>query len=61
MRRPAKVLAEILNRASVGLQGKRLVIRKIVFEFTVLPHTDGAGRRVSPGIEPCFRPQSGLL
>jgi hypothetical protein len=45
IRRPAKMLAENVNRALAGLH------QKMALESTLRLHNDGAARRVSAGIE----------
>jgi hypothetical protein len=57
IRRPTKILAEILNRASAGLQERAIWSseKTAALDSTLPLQTDGAGRRVSVGIESCFR------
>ena len=44
-----------------GFKKQSLVFRTIADESKLPPHSDGAARRVSEGIESCFRPQSEFL
>ena len=43
------MLAENVNRALAGLQGKAVGHHKIALESTLRLHNDGAAGRVSPG------------
>ena len=54
IRRPAKMLAENVNRALAGLR------QKIALESMLRLHNDGAARRVSAGIESGLHAQSGF-
>ena len=55
------MLAENVNRALAGLQGKAFGHHKIALESTLPQHNDGAARRVSERIESCTQSQSGSL
>jgi hypothetical protein len=55
------MLAEKVNRASAGLQGKAVGHHKMALESTLRLHNDGAARRVSAGTESCFHAQSESL
>jgi hypothetical protein len=55
------MLAENVNRALAGLQGKAFGHQKMALESTLRLHNDGAARRVSAGIESGPHAQSGFL
>jgi hypothetical protein len=55
------MLAEKLDRALAGLQGKAFGHQKMALESTLRLHNDGAARRVSAGIESGPHAQSGFL
>ena len=55
------MLAENLNRALVGLQGKAFGHQKMALESTLRLLNDGAARRVSAGIESGLHVQSEFL
>jgi hypothetical protein len=61
IRQPAKMLAANVDRAWARLQEKAFGHQKIVLESTLLPHNDGAARRVSERIESCFHAQREFL
>jgi hypothetical protein len=54
------MLAENVDRALAGLQGKAFGHKKMALESTLRLHNDGAARRVSAGIE-SGHAQSGFL
>jgi hypothetical protein len=56
-----KMLAENVNRALAGLQGKVFGHQKMALESTLRLHNDGAGRRVSAEIESGLHAQNGFL
>jgi hypothetical protein len=58
---PRKMLAENVNRALAGLQGKAFGHQKMALESTLRLHNDGAARRVSAGIESGLHAQSEFL
>ncbi len=55
------MLAENVNRALAGLEGKAFGHQKMALESTLRLHNDGAARRVSAGIESGLHAQSGFL
>ncbi len=55
------MLAENVNRALAGLQGKAFGHQKMALESTLRLHNDGAAHRVSEKTESCTQSQSGLL
>jgi hypothetical protein len=55
------MLAENVNRALAGLQGKAFGHQKMALESTLRLHNDGAARRVSAGTESGLHAQSGFL
>ena len=55
------MLAENVNRALAGLQGKPLGHQKMAHESTLRLHNDGAARRVATGIESGLHADRGFL
>jgi hypothetical protein len=55
------MLAEKVNRALAGLQGKAFGHQKAALESTLRLHNDGAARRVSERIESGLHAQSKFL
>ena len=55
------MLAENVDRALAGLQGKAFGHKKMALESTLRLHNDGAARRVSAWIESGLHAQSGFL